>query len=185
MTEPLITPTDLRARLTFEQGTTDDELTVYINEAHSKIVLALGFDYPRRIQVVTLDATHDPILVLPGAGARQILSVVENGVTLSSGGYELDPADGRFLRRLDSNNKSQNWVHGDRTVVVRYNPAAPPAALKAAELDETVYGFRRAQAGGEDRISPSGARIPWRQGLSGETMVIVDALKRGGGVGVW
>lgn len=185
MTEPLITPTMLRTRLKTEQATTDSTLNEYIKATHSKIVLALGFDYPRKVQERTLDATRDPVLVLPGAGALRILSVVENDTTLTADDYELDPDDGRYLRRLDTNGKSMDWICGDRKIVVRYLPARPPEALVDAEMVESVRAYRGAQSGYADRMGPDDVSIPFRHALASDTMLVIERIKRGGGWGVW
>lgn len=185
-TPALVTPAQVRTRIRFEQNTPDSTINEYIKAVHSRIVAALGYDYPRDPQEVFVDTTSDSVLILPGSGARRILSVIENGTPLTDDLYELDPEYPTVVRRLESStNTLRNWYYGNRKVTVRYLPARPPEALVDQELIEVVRAYRAAQSGYADRAGPDGASIPFRGGLGSDTKALIEQLKHSNWVGIW
>lgn len=185
MADPLVSLEQIRAVLIQDDDTDDEVLLDHIRRRHNRIEVALGFDYPRDVQTRRLNASDDPVLILPGPGALNIISVVEDGTTLDAADYELEPG-GRTLLRLDSESKPQDWIAGDRMVVVTFTPQRAPEALIDAEIIEVVRSFRGAQAGYADRIGVDGeSSIPYSHSLSKDTRDLIADLKKGDGIGIW
>lgn len=186
MTEPLATRKQIRAVLIQDGDTPDEVIDDHIIRRHNRIEVALGFGYPRETQVRRLDATDDSVLILPGPGASSIVSVVEDGTTLTADDdYELEPG-GRSLLRLDSENRPKDWLAGRRNIVVTFVPQRAPEALIDAEVIEVVRSIRGAQSGYADRIGVDNeSSIPYSHSLSKDTRDLIADLKKGDGVGIW
>jgi hypothetical protein len=191
MAAPLATLEEIRAILHQENDDTetDDRINRTLAETHSRLEIELGFTYEREVVTRRLDATDDSVLIIPGPGIDReaVITVVEDGTTLVEGtDFEVDPDNSRYLIRLDSLNKPKDWKCGRRIIVVTYVPARAPEALIAAERVETVRAYRGAQAGYADRVGVDGtSSIPYSHAFTVDTRRLLEALKRGDGVGVW
>lgn len=118
-------------------------------------------------------------LTLPTGGAGAITSVVEDGTTLASSLYELEPAYGRYLLRLDATGEVFAWSPRRRHIVVTYTPAAAPDALVQAELAEAVRLWKAKGGGFSDAVGVPGSneRI-YSKAMLSSTRQLIERLRK-------
>lgn len=193
----------LRVYLDMDTETEEVVLQDLLDRANSAINLKLGFAFkdlatgPASI-TRKLDSAGDEYLYLPSPGAKTITTVVENGVSLSSSNYEIDPVYGKYLLRLDDSGYLTPWLSSaylelyggaygqrefapprlvrQRLITVTFVPNDPPAALVQAELAEATRLWIAKAAGYSDAVGIPGTteRIYTKSMLSSTKDVISD-----------
>lgn len=121
-------------------------------------------------------------LSAPGAVAP-VLSVVENGVVLSSTFYALEPRYGRYLLRLDGSGRPSWWTSYQRGVVVTYVPNPAPPGLQAICFDECLRRWHAKPGGSGDVAGVQGQnarKVP--RGFTDHTLAIIAAIRTDYGV---
>jgi hypothetical protein len=149
-----------------------------LDDISSDFDIELGFSFDGKIHIVWLDSGGRERLWLPAPGADpdKGLTVIEDGTTLEITDYELDPKDGVFLTRLDSDGLPQNWVAGKRIVQVTYVAKSAPGGIRQAVLDESVNAWKGRSAGRSGAVGENGTVYP--KAFTPDTRQLLRRLKR-------
>src|SRR5436190_12612610 len=129
----------LREYLPLEDTTGAAVLGAAISRATALIIRETGgivFGGPA-VSVI-LDGKGRERLYLPPPGAAGIAQITEDGVTLDTTQYMLDPAFGLYLTRLDDDDQPTTWSNGRRNITVQYTPTPIPVDVEEATLEEAV-----------------------------------------------
>jgi hypothetical protein len=102
----------------------------------------LGFTFELDPGTLTLDGSGVGLLYLPAPGAQQVMSIVENGVTLDPSDYALQRRYGQYIQRLGG-----FWTINTGGIVLTYLPSIPPPALEEICIEVCVKRWGGRSAG--------------------------------------
>lgn len=178
--------TELRAALPLDGQSKTADFADLISEVSDGFDQVMGFSYGGPARIVHLDGNGLSKLMLPRPGARAagVVSVVEAGTTLDASQYELEPAAGRYLLRLDSAGAPSTWREGARAIVVTYAPMEHPESLRQACIREVVKIYRSRQMGHAKVIgSPRVSELAYADAYDPATMGLLRRLSWNAGNG--
>lgn len=182
MTSQYATATQLDLRLPNE--TLDPAVAAQlITAASSALDEQLTFSYGGDIETHIADGGSSTRILLPPPGAELIVSVVEDGGTLVSGLYIIDPRQRRRLIRLDADGVPMLWANGRRNITVQYVPTAPPAALTEACLELATIMWHGKEGGYADTVGVQGStEMTYRRALPDSARLLCRSLREKNGV---
>lgn len=154
-------------------------LSAATNTLDQQLTFSFGGDLVTHVA----DGGSSTRILLPPPGAASVLTVVEDGITLTSGLYEVDPRKRRRLVRLDEDGVPVLWAAGRRNITVTYVPTPVPEALVEACLEVATIIWHGKDAGFGDTVGVQGStEMTYRRALPDSVRLLLRSIRDDYGV---